>query len=241
MPENEIELISETSDPAAKKPLSEKRLAANRANAKKSSGPRTNAGKQRSSLNATRHGILAHVLHLPEEDQKAYNLFTSEYIAGLQPIGPVETQLAHTCADLHFRLHRISAVEHNLFAGNHDNPSETSTFAETLCRAKDPLATITIYEQRLSRRFLQTLKQLREIQAERRALEQQQLEDLYEIATHHANEIGNVEPAQLGFVCSNRDWRNYYTRRVLLATQDDDYDPRAAPPFNARELLQRIA
>jgi hypothetical protein len=38
-------------------PVSDKRIAANRRNAQKSTGPRTEAGKQRSRLNARRHGL----------------------------------------------------------------------------------------------------------------------------------------------------------------------------------------
>ena len=41
---------------------SEARLRANRLNAQKSTGPRTEEGKQRASLNATRHGLTAQVL-----------------------------------------------------------------------------------------------------------------------------------------------------------------------------------
>jgi hypothetical protein len=155
-----------------KRPISEARLAANRANAKKSTGPRTKEGKQRSSLNATRHGILAQVIHLPKEDMAAYNKFTADYVASLAPLGTVEIQLAHACADIQFRLHRMAAAEHNLFALGHEENGDNwntghpeshaaFTFADTLRRSKDPIATITLYEQRLSRRLLQTLKQLR--------------------------------------------------------------------------------
>src|ERR1043165_6364362 len=112
-----------TEDPKldkSKRPISEARLRANRENAKKSTGPRTPEGKQRSSLNATRHSILAQVIHLPKEDMAAYNKFTSEYVASLAPFGTVEIQLAHACADIQFRLHRIAAAEHNLFALGHE-------------------------------------------------------------------------------------------------------------------------
>jgi hypothetical protein len=102
-----------------KRALSEAQLRANRQNAQNSSGPKTDEGKKRSSLNATRHGLLAQTLHLPEEDMAAYQEFTAAYVKDLKPVGAVETQLAQSCADLQFRLNRIAAAEHNLFSIGH--------------------------------------------------------------------------------------------------------------------------
>jgi hypothetical protein len=241
----------DTKDGKPKRPISEARRRANQENAKQSTGPRTPEGKQRSSLNATRHGILAQVILLPEEDLAAYNKFTIDYAAGLNPVGTVEIQLAHACADLQFRLHRMAAAEHNLFAIGHeengdkwntgDSESHAAlTFADTLRRSKDPIATLTIYEQRLSRRLLQTLNQLREMQAERRKLEQEQLEEMYAIVSSHPSEINTIEPQQLGFVCSTRDWKLYLKRQVLLATaqkQAEDFPNR----INSRKVLRWAA
>ena len=238
-------------DVTAKRPISEARLAANRANAQKSTGPRTPEGKQRSCMNATRHAILGQVLHLTGKDLTAYNEFTSAYLKTLQPKGAVETQLANTCADLQFRLHRIAAAEHNLFALGHEENGDSIetghpeshaalTFAETLRRSKDPITTITLYEQRLSRRFLQTLKQLREIQAERRALEQQQLDEMYIIARLHPSEAETIQPAHLGFVCSSSDWKQYLKRRILLESRQPGAD-KWPKPFNSRKFIRKIA
>jgi hypothetical protein len=235
----------------AKPPASEARLRANRENAQSSSGPRTDEGKKRSSLNATRHGILAQVMHLPEEEMAAFTEFTKEYVASLAPVGAVETQLANACADLQFRLHRLAAAEHNLFAIGHDEngdkwsvdhaESHTAlTFAETLRRSKDPLALLTLYESRLSRRFLQTLKQLREIQAERRALEQKQLKEMYDIAEQHPAHAATLEPAWFGFVCSNRDWKLFYKRRRLIS-YDLKHGKNPATPAQIRDLLTTAA
>lgn len=47
-----------------KRPISERKLQANRANAKRSTGPRTEAGKAVSRRNALKHGILSHSLAL---------------------------------------------------------------------------------------------------------------------------------------------------------------------------------
>ncbi len=228
--------------------ISEARLRANRENAKKSKGPTSPEGKKRSSLNATRHGILSQVIHLPEEELKSYDEFTARYVASLQPVGAYEIELANACADLQFRLHRLAAAEHNLFSiGHSENGNELSAqasgavvrgkqsslghpeshtalaFAETMRRSKDPLNTLSTYESRLSRRFLQTLKQLREMQAERRLREAQELEEMFEIASQHRGSfktIENIDPNQFGFVCSARDWKLYYKRRVLLSTTE---------------------
>ena len=243
--------VVDSDDSMPKRSVSEARLRANRENAKKSTGPRTPEGKQRSSLNGVRHGILAQVIVLPKEDMAAYNQFTSDYSSALNPVGTVEIQLAQACADIQFRLHRMSAAEHNLFALGHEengdnwNTGESEshaalTFADTLRRSKDPIATITIYEQRLSRRLLQTLNQLRDMQAERRKLEQEQLDEMWAIVSLHPTELDTIEPAQLGFVCSKRDWRNYIKRRVLMSTAQkasDNFPPR----INSREVLRWAA
>jgi hypothetical protein len=213
-------------DPAHKRPVSERRLAANRANAQKSTGPRTPEGKRRSALNATRHGILSQVLHLPEEELEAYTEFTAGYVSSLGPVGQTETELARACADLQFRLHRLSAAEHNLFALVHEKHGDrwdtghpeshaAMTFVETLRCSKDPLSTLSLYEQRLSRRFLQKLNKLHQMQKERRALEQEQLKQLYMMSLHHP-EAETLEPAEFGFVCSSAEWKMFYKRVQLL-------------------------
>jgi hypothetical protein len=208
---------------------SEARLRANRGNARHSPGPKTPEGKKRSSLNATRHGLLAQTLHLPEEDMAAYQEFTAAYVKDLKPVGVVETQLAHACADLQFRLNRIAAAEHNLFSIGHTEhgdlwetghpESHTAlAFAETIRKSPDPLKTLSLYEQRISRRFLQTMKQLQTMQAERRALEQEHLEAMANIARSHAASgtprqvIENLDPADFGFVCSKHSWQLYRRR-----------------------------
>ncbi|HEX6544681.1 MAG TPA: hypothetical protein VF023_00150 [Bryobacteraceae bacterium] len=211
----------------AKRAPSEARLRANRLNAKNSSGPKSVEGKKRSCLNATRHGILSQTIHLPEEEMTAYTEFCERYVADLKPVGVVETELAKACADLQFRLHRCSAAEHNMFAigfeenGNrwetgHPESHTALAMAETLRSNSNPIATLSLYEQRINRRFLQTLKQLREIQAERRSLEQTQLKELCLIAASHPEEIENITPERFGFVCSNHDWAFYRERSRLL-------------------------
>jgi hypothetical protein len=219
--------------PTAEMPgVSEARLRANQANAQSSSGPKTEEGKKRSSLNATRHGLLAQTLHLPEEEMSAYREFTAAYVKDLDPVGFVETQLAHSCADLQFRLNRIAAAEHNLFSIGHiengdlweTGHAESHTalaFAETLRRSPDPLKLLSLYEQRISRRFHQTLKQLTDMQATRRAREKEDLAQLAHLAASYEFDgasreaVDNIDPGELGFVCSKYAWQLHRRRRRL--------------------------
>src|SRR6266850_2379387 len=92
------------------------RSARNRANASHSTGPKTEAGKKRSSLNALRHGLTGHTIILPAEDLDAYNVFTEKCFAELKPVGFMEMQFAQVIADTTWRLHRIPTLEHNLIA-----------------------------------------------------------------------------------------------------------------------------
>ena len=50
----------------------------NRENAQHSTGPKTEAGKKQSSLNALRHGLTGQIVVMPTEDLAAYQLHPSQ-------------------------------------------------------------------------------------------------------------------------------------------------------------------
>src|SRR5258708_2197720 len=91
------------------------RAETNRANAQKSTGPRTEAGKIRSSLNGLRHGLTAQVHLLPEEDAEAFKNFTQGIVGSLGAVGDHEIQLAQSYAGYQWRINRILAVESTMF------------------------------------------------------------------------------------------------------------------------------
>src|SRR5713226_310820 len=86
----------------------------NRANAQHSTGPRTEAGKKRSSLNALRHGLTGHVIVMPGEDLAAYKSFTKGFVEQYQPKNQTEEVLVQTIVDLSWKLNRITALENNI-------------------------------------------------------------------------------------------------------------------------------
>ena len=73
--------------------VSAAKLEANRRNSQKSTGPRTEQGKQRSSLNATKYGIRAETLVLPGEDPQVLDDRRAAWRACLLPGDDVEERL----------------------------------------------------------------------------------------------------------------------------------------------------
>ncbi|HEV8038174.1 MAG TPA: hypothetical protein VGP62_04865, partial [Bryobacteraceae bacterium] len=83
----------------------------NRANAQHSTGPRSEAGKQRSALNALTHGLTARTAVLPSEDPAAFEQDHRQFLDEFRPATPTETQLVHELADTSWRLHRFPLLE----------------------------------------------------------------------------------------------------------------------------------
>jgi hypothetical protein len=98
------------------RPLSERKLAANRANAQKSTGPRTAAGKARSRLNALRHGATAAVGLLPGEDGRALRALSAAVYAEFRPRGQAEAVLVDQYVSIAWKLRRLGAAERQVAA-----------------------------------------------------------------------------------------------------------------------------
>ncbi len=97
-------------------PISDRQLAANRANAKKSTSPRTPKGKAICEMNGFQHGFTGLAVVMTNEDREVMNAFVKPYMQRLNPIGEIELQLAQTIAHDNFRLNRLKAIEENMFA-----------------------------------------------------------------------------------------------------------------------------
>src|SRR5262249_40497068 len=95
--------------------ISLQRLQANRRNALRSSGPRTEEGKQRSRLNAVRHGLTAETVVASLEDAEDYKAFEAAIISDYDPETAVARELVLRLASLLWRLRRANAIEASLF------------------------------------------------------------------------------------------------------------------------------
>jgi hypothetical protein len=94
---------------------SERQKAANRANSRHSTGPKTPEGKAAVRLNAFRHGLLARDVMLPEEDLDAFEDLRNRVRAELSPVGPIEELLADRVVNIMWRLGRSARAETALF------------------------------------------------------------------------------------------------------------------------------
>ena len=93
-----------------------RQIAANRRNARRSTGPKTAAGKAASSANALRHGLAAaRAVVLPDEDADAYERLRQGVIADLDPAGALQEALAQRIVVLLWRLDRAARLEAELF------------------------------------------------------------------------------------------------------------------------------
>jgi hypothetical protein len=89
---------------------------ANHSNSRLSTGPRTEAGKQKAALNSTRHGFTGQVVLLTAEEAEPYRLFNEAFQKQLAPVGPVEHQLVRTIIDANWRINQLQSTESAIYA-----------------------------------------------------------------------------------------------------------------------------
>ena len=169
---------------------SDAQIRANRANAQKSTGARTPAGKDRSRLNATSHNITGTVSLRSGPEKAAFDAYFERLIPDFHTTTDLEYELASRVIDVMFRLARISILEGNILsveiseapsaagsnnaAGTNNDAAGTNNAAagidqaiaqaKTFIRESRTISNLSLYEQRLSRTLrndLATLNQLR--------------------------------------------------------------------------------
>ena len=90
--------------------LSKKTLA-NRLNSKKSTGPKSEAGKRRSSLNSIKHGLYGEKIAIIGENIDEINDIKERLVKELKPIGINQEIIVSKMVDLAIRLRRIPLLE----------------------------------------------------------------------------------------------------------------------------------
>jgi hypothetical protein len=164
------------------KPISEARRAAARANGAKSHGPVTPEGKAKSALNAVTHGLTASAIVLTTESKEKYELLLASYLERCDPDGPIEIDLVEEIVAAKWQQRRVATMITALMDvtmdrmekeirdefENVDNGVRTVLAFEKEAKQSTTLALLNRYAARHAREYHRALRQLREIQSERR-------------------------------------------------------------------------
>jgi hypothetical protein len=133
-------------------------LAANAANAQHSTGPRTSEGKNRSSQNASKHGLTAREVVIAPGEQEEFDHLVADCQADVKPQGAIQQTLFNQLVAAAWNLRRIRRMEAELCAG----ASYQDLLAnEDLQHQLDRLAR---HHTRIERSFHRSLKELKVLQ-----------------------------------------------------------------------------
>lgn len=212
----------------------------NRANAQRSTGPKTPEGKQRSSLNALRHGLTGQIVVMPAEDLQAYRLHVKAFTEHYQPADPPEAHLVQVLADTAWRQNRVAALETNLLTLGVANAEHLINAPEQIQNAlaiaaavesqSKALSNLSMHSQRLCRQFEKTVAQLRDLQNTRRAQGLHDMASLLDILEMHESTGKRYNPSADGFVFSDQQIKEAKRarRRENLALEAHEYCLEAA-------------
>jgi len=77
-------------------------------------GPRTAAGKERSSMNALKHGLTSRRVVLAHENRAEFDALLKDLLDESQPVGTLEFELVNDIAAALWRLRRARGMECDL-------------------------------------------------------------------------------------------------------------------------------
>ena len=119
-----------------------RQIEANRHNALKSTGPRTDAGKRTARCNAVRHGLTAETVIGALEDAEDYKAFEAAIAADYDAQSAVERELVLRLASLLWRLRRATTMETGLFEIQAEHLSSYRQTRQLLPNSQDVIHTV---------------------------------------------------------------------------------------------------
>jgi hypothetical protein len=200
---------------------------ANQANAQLSTGPKTEEGKNKSKLNAWRHGLTGQTVIMPQEDLKAYLAFREEQLAELEPANAIESQIAQRIINIQWRSDRCFMLEMAVYAlGHNESPGNvpcsdgqihaTITAAGVLRDQTDAIKVLGMHEQRLARMYERAKAELTALQAARKESNRRQWAAAAEVRKHQQTLRQNWDPAANGFDFSAAELDQWITRQDMF-------------------------
>ncbi len=152
------------------KKLSNGQLAANRANAQKSTGPTSPAGKEKVAQNRTLHGLTGRFQVLPNEKQERFEELFNQFIQDEQPVGSVEIELVRKMAEHTWCARRASCLLEACFLVIAQTPEQLAN-SEAEMRVRPELERYERYQAHHDRAYARASAELIKRRNERRKAE----------------------------------------------------------------------
>jgi hypothetical protein len=191
-------------------------IAANQANAKLSTGPKTEEGRAKSSHNAVRSALTGRTVLLPTDDVEEYQKHVARWEAEFRPVTDREKELTQNIADTQWRLNRIFAMEQGIyavgrveFADLFQNQDESVRAAmidvKTFTTYQRQLNNLSLQQERLRRHFFKDGMELKELVRLREAHRKADMACAL-INLQNAKAAGQpFDPREIGFDFSTAD------------------------------------
>ena len=179
----------------------------NRENSVHSTGPRTDAGRQRSSLNAYRNGLNGQIVCSTPEELAAFKLFCAEIREELAPVGPIERFLAKSIAENMYRFERARSIEGGIWAdgfrehvdeieSGHPEVDTALSASRTFLQHAHEISLISTYEGRLRRAVEKDQATLQARQEARKAKHEHAVEQAELLVEHAESKEETYEPGE---------------------------------------------
>jgi hypothetical protein len=193
-------------------------IAANQKNAQLSTGPTSETGKAKSSLNAVKTGLTGNTILLPTDDAALYEAHVAQFMTRYAPAADHERNLVQSLADTEWRILRIPSLEMGIyalgrlelaeqfantpqFAGLDDSVRKQLIETKIHILYQRELKNLSIQEGRLRRQREKDTAALKELQTDRKREAQARLDKVARLYIKAANEDRNDEfdLAEFGF------------------------------------------
>jgi hypothetical protein len=189
---------------------SQAQIAANRANAQLSTGPKSEETKAKSSLNAVKTGLTGATVLLPSDDVVFYERHVASVFAAWKPETDREKVLVQSIADTEWRLLRIPSLESGIyalgrlqyaekFAGQPETVRAALLDAYIFQASRRDLTNLSLQESRLRRQREKDLAELEKLTQERLARREAQLNAAAHMYERFKENQDPFNPAEFGF------------------------------------------
>ncbi len=176
------------SETTERRPISDAKLAANRANAQKSTGPKDPILKKKVSMNALRHGLTSARAYQPGDSLEDYDYLIQSHFERYAPETDQETELVQTISENAWRILKVAPEEAAIY-----DIGRLKYGTELFPEIKDPDRRLGLINAQVGILYE---KQLKNVRLHERRLRNQQEKDIFNLNQMQSNRIARIAREQ---------------------------------------------